>query len=1221
MAYWEDPIQHIGYESASTIVEIDLTWSLGLVSVELASVEARISLIKLEFSSCLFVNSFINLLLVSSIDCLCSWHRYAVSSLMDNVYMISEQDKDLLNSNDPQVVSEPFGRTLNKRTLFVHKRLFSDSMESLSPQVVAAAKLSILNLNEFDLWKMRIEQYFLMTDYSLWEVILNGDSPTPTRVVDGVVQAIAPTTAEQRLAKKNELKARGTLLMALLDKHQLKFNIHKDPQNINVNAAFDIKENESEVHVSPSSSGKTKKQDEKAKRGSKRKSLVDLSIGVRDLSDEFEEFSVNSTNGVNAASTPVTAVRPNLINSTYSFNAAGPSNNAVSPNFEIGGKSLFVDPSQYPDDPNIPDLEDIVYSNDEEDVGTEADFSNLETSITVSPIPTTRVHKDNPVTQIIAALSLAPRTRSMTRMFKEQCGLTQINDEDFHTCMFTCFLSQKEPKRVHQALKDPSWIEAMQEELLQFKMQKVWVLVDLPKGKRAIGSKWEEVIDYEEVFAPVVRIEALGLFLAYASFMGFMVYQMDVKSVFLYGTIKEKVYVCQHLVFKDDGYLDKVYKVVKALYELHQALRAWYETLANYLLENGFQRGKIDQTLFIKKQKGLQVKQKDNGIFISQDKYVAEILRKFGLTDGKSASTHIDTEKPLLKDPDGEDVDVHIYRSMIGSLMYLTSSRPDIMFVVCACAHFQVTPKVLHLHAVKRIFRYLKGKPNLGLCYPKDSPFNLVAYSDSDYAGASLDRKSKTREAEYVAAASCCAQVLWIQNQLLDYGKKVIITEDTIRQALRLDDADGIDCLPNEEIFAELARRIGKGFLGVKTPLFDAMLVQQQVHVDAEVQEAEDDNEVSVVPTLPSPTPATTPPPPQQEPIPSPPQAKSAQPPSPLQQQPNRTANISMTLLNQLMETCATLTKQVANLEQDKSAQALEIVKLKQRVRRLEKKRRTKHSGLKRLKKGIAKLDANEDVTLVDVDAEVEVNANMQGMLAESQAKAYHLDLQHDEKVLKVVTTDTPIKTAAQVPKLSVLRKKRDVVIQDPKEIASASIIMHSEVKSKEKGKGIIIEEPKPLKRQAQIKQDESFARHLGRKNMMIYLKNMAVFKMDFFKGMTYNEIRPIFEKHYNSIRDFLEKDDEEVAVQEKRQSDNLEQDTAKKQRIDEDAEELKTCLQIVVNYDDDVYTEATPLASKVPVVDYEIHHENNKPYYKIIRADGTHKLFLSFITLLKNFD
>nr|GFA62959.1 hypothetical protein [Tanacetum cinerariifolium] len=280
-------------------------------------------------------------------------------------------------------------------------------------------------------------------------------------------------------------------------------------------------------------------------------------------------------------------------------------------------------------------------------------------------------------------------------------------------------------------------------------------------------SRLEEGINYEEVFAPVARIEAIRLFLAYASFMGFMVYQMDVKITFLYGTIKEEVYVCQPPGFEDLDYPDKVYKVVKALYGLHQAPRAWYETLANYLLENGFQRGKINQTLFIKKQKGdillvhvyvddiifgstnkELLKQKEDGIFISQDKYVAEILRKFDLIDGKSASTPIDTEKPILKDPDGNDVDVHIYRSMIGSLMYLTLSRPDIMFAVCACARFQVTLKVSHLHAVKRIFRLISWQ------YKKQT---VVATSST--------------EAEYVAAASCCAPVLWIQNQLLDYGQ------------------------------------------------------------------------------------------------------------------------------------------------------------------------------------------------------------------------------------------------------------------------------------------------------------------------------------------------------------------------------------------------------------------------------------------------------------------
>nr|GEY23772.1 uncharacterized mitochondrial protein AtMg00810-like [Tanacetum cinerariifolium] len=396
---------------------------------------------------------------------------------------------------------------------------------------------------------------------------------------------------------------------------------------------------------------------------------------------------------------------------------------------------------------NMPELEDIVYSDDEEDVGAEADLSNLETNIHVSPILTTRVHKDHPVNQIISDLHSAPQTRSMTRMLKEQGFMVYQMDVE------SAFLYETIEKETHS------------------------------------GGR----LDYEEVFAPVERIEAIMLFLAYASFIGFMVYQMDVKSTFLYETIEEEVYVCQPLGFEDPDFPNKIYKVVKALYGLHQAPKAWYETLTNYLLENGFQRGKIDQTLFIKKQK--------SNILLGQDKYVDEILRKFGLTDKKSASIPIDTKKPLLKDPDGEDVDVHTYRSMIGSLMYLTSSRPDIMFAVCVCARFQVTPKASHLHAIKRIFRYLKGEPHLGLWYPKDSPFNLVAYLDSDYAGASLDRKSTTggrqflgcrliswqckkqtvvatssTEAEYVAAPSCCAQVLWIQNQLLDYGPDQMVS-------------------------------------------------------------------------------------------------------------------------------------------------------------------------------------------------------------------------------------------------------------------------------------------------------------------------------------------------------------------------------------------------------------------------------------------------------------
>nr|GFA83096.1 retrovirus-related Pol polyprotein from transposon TNT 1-94 [Tanacetum cinerariifolium] len=243
----------------------------------------------------------------------------------------------------------------------------------------------------------------------------------------------------------------------------------QDSQNTDAavaDAALYVKENKNEVHVSPNGSDKTKTHDEKAKREDRGKSLVDLSIEVRDLRAEFEEFSINSTNRVNAASALVTAAGPNPTNSTNNFNTASPSDIAVSPNLRIDGKYSFVDPSNYLDDPDMPALDDIVYSDAEDDVCAKTDFSNLETNIYVGPIPTSRIHKDYPVTQIIGDWTSAPQTRSMARMVKEQGGLNQINNEDFHTCMFACFLSQEEPKRVNQALKDPSWIEAMQEELL-----------------------------------------------------------------------------------------------------------------------------------------------------------------------------------------------------------------------------------------------------------------------------------------------------------------------------------------------------------------------------------------------------------------------------------------------------------------------------------------------------------------------------------------------------------------------------------------------------------------------------------------------------------------------------------------------------------------------------------------------------------------------------------
>ncbi|GJS63788.1 putative ribonuclease H-like domain-containing protein [Tanacetum coccineum] len=418
--------------------------------------------------------------------------------------------------------------------------------------------------------------------------------------------------------------------------------------------------------------------------------------------DQEKDDNVNNTNNVNDASR-------NEVNA-------------------VCGKTSI----KLPNDPNMPALEDISIfdlSRDNEDVGADADMNNLDTTIQVSLIPSLKIHKDHPLNQVVEDFQLATQTRNMSKNLEEH-GFEEL-------------------KKVIHALKDPSWIEAMQEELLQFKLQEVWTLVDLLNRKRVIGTKWffknkkdergivirnkvrlvaqgytqEEGIDYDEVFAPVARIEAIRLFLPYALFKDFVVYQMDVKSAFLYGKIEEDVYICQPPGFKDPDFPDREYKVEKALYGLHQALRAWYKTLSTYLLDNEFQRG-------------LQVQQKKDGIFISQDKYVGEILKKFGFTKVKTASTPMETQKPMLKDEDGEEVDVHMYRLMIGSLMYLTYSRPDIMFAVCACARYQVNLKDLHLHDVKRIFS---------------------GSTDSDYAGASLDRKSTIGGCQFLG----CRLISW----------------------------------------------------------------------------------------------------------------------------------------------------------------------------------------------------------------------------------------------------------------------------------------------------------------------------------------------------------------------------------------------------------------------------------------------------------------------------
>nr|GEV87748.1 hypothetical protein [Tanacetum cinerariifolium] len=448
-----------------------------------------------------------------------------------------------------------------------------------------------------------------------------------------------------------------------------------------------------------------------------------------ECNDQENEGNVNNTNNVNTVSLTV---------------------NSASTNKE----------SELPFDPNLPVLEDVSifnFSNDDEHDGIVANMNNMDTTIQVSPIPTTRIHKDHPLDQVIEDLYSTTQTRNMSKNLEEHGFVSTIqqrtNHKDLQNCLFACFLSKKNPKRNK---KDERGI------VIRNKARLV-----------AQRHTQEEGIDYDEVFAPV---------------------------------IEEEVYVCQPPGFEDPDFPDRVYKVKKALYGLYQA-RAWFtevktastpmETQKPMLKDEDGKEWMFTRIVNPKVSRLHDVKmifrclkgQPKLGLWYSKDSsfdlvaytdsdYAGASLDKKSTTGGcqflgcrliswqckkqivvansttkaeyvaaskvKTASTPMETQKPMLKDEDGKEVDVHTYRSMIGSLMYLTSLRPDIVFAVCSCARYQVNLKVSRLHDVKMIFRCLKGQPKLGLWYPKDSPFDLVAYTDSDYARASLDKKSTT---------------------------------------------------------------------------------------------------------------------------------------------------------------------------------------------------------------------------------------------------------------------------------------------------------------------------------------------------------------------------------------------------------------------------------------------------------------------------------------------
>nr|GEU35395.1 hypothetical protein [Tanacetum cinerariifolium] len=832
--------------------------------------------------------------------------------------------------------------------------------------------------------------------------------------------------------------------------------------------------------------------------------------------------------------------------------------------------SKGIEYNKLPFDPNMPSLEDVGtfdFSNEDEDDDAVADIINLDTTIQVSHTPTTRIYKDHPLDQVIRDLHSATQTRNMTKNLEEHEFLSIIhqrtNHKDLQNCLFACFLSQEEPKKT---------------------------LVDLPNGKRAIGTKSvfknkkdergivirnkarlvaqgytkEEGIDYDKVFAPVARIKAIRLFLAYALFKDFMVYQMDVKSAFLYGKIKKEVYVCQLPGFEDPDFPNRVYKVEKALYGLHQAPRAW----GTYIL--------------------------------------------LGITKVKNASTPMETQKPLLKDEDGKEVDVYMYRLMIGSLMYLTSSRPDIMLA---------------------------------------SKKQTVA-------------SNSTTKAKYVAASSYCGQVLWIQNQLLDYGRD-----------LRLADEEGVDCLSDSTIFENLE------LMGTMASVIIYLAINQKFNFSKLIFDSMIRNLDNVSGKFLM--------------YPRNPKRKNTQVPQPSgstehvaneavykelddrlvraastassleaeqgsgdidktqsKATPNEASSPGTTLgggprgntlrndedrmkLNELMKLCTNLQSRVLDLERTKTTQALEITRLKKRVKKLEKKQRSKTRKLKRLYT-VTLVNDQDDAEMFDVN-----------------------DLHGEEVFVEKEVMDKEVNAAG--------------------EVNAASI---ATTDSADKGKGIMVEEPMKLKKKDQIRLDEETALKLqaefdGEEQRLARERAQKKLEANIALIETWDDVQTKINLDYQMAKRLQAGEQQELTIKEKATlfmqllekrrkfftakraeekrnklptqaqqrkimctylknvegkklkdlknttGEVLTQESAKKQKVKDDKEtaEYKQLMEIIFN-EEGVVINVIPLAVKsLRIVDGKIYKEGKKRYYQIIRAEGNSKMYMFFRQMLKSFN